>query len=147
MSQPSPAIPNATQGRLGDRSKIRIQLPPTQCQLLSRPITAAGDKSILAYFLEAHPQAKRDIVEEMQDLAAANSATYFGGPQGLAADTAIVSYKDGDMDKDPTFVLPQAIEVPAPPRQGGLGEVRFYHMRVSGLRLPDGQRVARFVGL
>jgi hypothetical protein len=140
-------IPNQTGGQLGDRSKVQIDLPPTQYQLLSRPITAAGDKSILSYFLETHKKVKDSQIRERHDLAAANSQIYYGGPQGLTADTALISYIEGDMDSDPTFVLPQMIEVPAPPRQGGLGEVRFYHVRAGGLRLPDGRRLARVRGL
>ena len=51
------------------------------------------------------------------------------------------------MDNDPTFVLPQPIEVPAPVRQTGVGDVTYYHMRAGGLRLPDAQRMLYVAGL
>lgn len=141
-------IPNATMGQLGDRRKIRLLLPPTQAQLLSQPMTGAATQSILAFFLESHKgKISPDQIEEMQDLAAANSQMWYGGPPGLATDTAYTIYADNDPDKDPMFVLPQPIEVPAPPRQGGLGEVRFYHVRAGSFRMPDGRRVIRWRGL
>ena len=143
------AIPNRTGGQLGDRGRIKIMLPPAAYQRLSIPITAAGDKSILAYFTEfmkAGGQGAPTVVEEFS-FAAANSQIYNGGPQGLARDRALVLYDQGSPDKDPTFILSQPIETPAPARETGAGSVVYYHARGGGMRLPDARGILMVEGL
>lgn len=140
-------IPNSTQAGLGDLSKIKIWLPMAQWQQAnSVPITAAGDKSVLQYFKEMN-SLRDDQVVWMAELAAANSQVYTGGPTFLNADRAVVAYLEGRMDRDPVFVLPQDIEMPAPPRQNGLSETTFFHARFGGMKLPDARRLRYVEGL
>lgn len=140
-------IRNSTQGGLGDISKIKIWLPPPQMQqAMAVPITAAGDKSVLQYWKENNG-VRDDQVVAMDELEAANSQVFTGGPTFLNADRAIVAYLEGRMDKDPVFVLPQDIEMPAPPRQNGLSETTFYHARFGGMKLPDARRLRYVEGL
>lgn len=145
-------IYNRTAGALKDFGKIRIILPPDQYRLLSRPITSAGSKTILAYFNEYWTSNKGNTVgvpsvELQARLAAANSYAYNGGPNILSADTALVLYQDGDQMADPQFVLTQPIEVPAPVHNTGVGDVTYYHARGGGLKLPDARRIKYVVGL
>lgn len=140
-------IPNTSQGQLGDLKKIKIFLPMAQWQQANtQPITAAGDESVLSYFKKIN-SLRDDQVVWMAELAAANSQVYTGGPQGLSADRALVIYQTGDMRSDPVFVLPQDIEMPAPPRQNGLSETTFYHARFGGMKLPDARRLRYVAGL
>lgn len=140
------AIPNRTGGQLGDRKRIRIVLPPDQFQRASMlPVTASGDKSVLEYFRETWG-LKPDQVTEEFSFASANSAVYNGGPLGLARDTGLIVYDQGSDDKDPMFILSQPIEVPAPARQTGLGEVVYYHARGGGIKVPDGRAIIRVSG-
>ena len=140
-------IMNTSQGQLGDLRKIKIFLPMAQWQQANtQPITAAGDKSVLSYFMENN-NLREDQVTYLAELAAANSQVYTGGPTFLNADRALVMYLDGRMDMDPVFVLPQDIEMPAPPRQNGLSETTFYHARFGGMKLPDARRLRYVEGL
>ncbi len=140
-------IPNSSLGQLGDRKKIKIFLPPLQYQQASTQIiSAAGDKSVLSYFKETYG-LRDDQIVEMYELQASNSQVYTGGPQGLTADRALVVYQTGDVRSDPVFVLPQDIEMPAPPRQNGLSETTFYHARYGGMKLPDARRLRYVAGL
>jgi hypothetical protein len=141
-----------TAGALGDFGKIRIILPPDQFQRLSLPITSAGSATILEYFNQYWSSNKGTTVgtpkvELQARLASANSYAYNGGPNILAEDTAVILYEDGDANKDPTFVLTQPIEVPAPVRTTGVGDVTYYHARGGGLKLPDARRIKYAVGL
>jgi hypothetical protein len=145
-------IYNRTGGALKDFNKIRIILPPDQFRRLSLPITSAGSKTILAYFNEYWQSNRGDTVgvpkvELQARLAAANSYAYNGGPNILSADTALILYEDGNPNVDPSLVLTQPIEVPAPVRQTGLGDVTYYHARGGGLKLPDARRIKYVVGL
>lgn len=143
------AISNRTAGALGDLGKVRIILPPDQYQSLMAPMTAAGTASIMEYFIEFFKNAGHGVpkVEMQYRLAASNSYAYNGGPNTLAEDTAIILYETGNPMEDPTFVLSQPIEVPAPVRQTGVGDVTYYHMRCGGMRLPDARRIKYVVGL
>ena len=142
-------IPNSSGAnpgdRLGDTSKIRILLPPAAYDLLHEPMTAAGTQSILAYFLDTMGKGAPEIIKN-QEGAAANSQLWAGGPQGLSVDTGMIIYDQGKMDRDPTFKLPQDVEVPMPPRQDGLGETTFYHMRVGGVEVPDARGIYYVTG-
>lgn len=142
------AIPNRTQGSLGDLGKIEIILPPDQYQILIQPQTAAGSASIMEYFIDFFRKAGHGVPKiSMQYMfAASNSYAYNGGPPVLAEDTALIIYKKGDR-WDPRFVLSQPIEVPAPVRTTGVGDVTYYHMRVGGMVLPDAQRLMYVVGM
>lgn len=143
-------IPNTSIGALGQLSKIKIILPPDQWQQAnSMPITAAGDKSVLQYFMETN-RLREDQVPFGQlnyEFKAANSQIFTGGPTFLTSDRAIVLYLDGNMNMDPVFVLPQDIEMPAPPRQNGLSETTFFHLRAGGMKLPDARRIRYVEGL
>lgn len=140
-------IPNTSLGQLGDLRKIKMFLPPDQWQQAnSVPITAAGDKSVLQYFKEMNG-LRDDQVVWNYELKASNSQVYTGGPTFLNADRALVLYLDGRMDMDPVFVLPQDIEMPAPPRQNGLSETTFFHLRAGGMKLPDARRIRYVEGL
>lgn len=143
------SIANRTAGALGDLGKIRIILPPDQYQKLITPQTAAGSASIMEYFIEFFRKADHGTPKiEMQfRLAASNSYAYNGGPNILAEDTAIILYETGNPMEDPTFVLSQPIEVPAPVRNTGVGDVTYYHMRCGGMMLPDARRMKYVVGL
>lgn len=147
------SIPNRTQGSLGDFNKLKVILPPDQYQIIATtPVTAAGSTSVLTFFLESFrsgDNAGRGVpkITFEYKFAASNSAAYNGGPNVLARDTAVVVYEEGDMDADPTFVLSQPIEVPAPVRQTGVGDVTYYHARGGGLKLPDAQRLLYVAGL
>lgn len=143
------AIPNQTAGALADLGRIRIILPPTQYQRLLIPITAAGSASIMEYFIEFFKNAGMGVpkIEQQFRLAAANSYAYNGGPNILSEDTALILYQTGDADEDPTFVLTQPIEVPAPVRTTGVGDVTYYHARGGGLKLPDARRIEYVVGI
>lgn len=143
------AIPNRTAGSLGDLGKIKIVLPPDQYQRLMIPITSAGSASILDYFIAYFKQSGHGVPDVSFEFsfAASNSYAYNGGPAVLAEDTALIVYKEGNMDRDPTFVLSQPIEVPAPVRTTGVGDVTYYHARGGGLKLPDAQRMLYVVGL
>ena len=140
-------IPNSSQGQLGDMKRIKIFLPPLQYQqAITQIISAAGDKSVLQYFKETNG-LRDDQVVQMYELQASNSQVYTGGPQFLSADRALVVYQTGDLRADPVFVLPQDIEMPAPPRQNGLSETTFYHLRAGGMKLPDARRLRYVEGL
>lgn len=147
------SIPNRTQGSLGDFNKLRIILPPEQYQIIATtPVTAAGSTSVLSFFLESFrngENAGRGVpkISFEYKFQASNSYAYNGGPNVLSQDTAVVVYEEGNMDKDPTFVLSQPIEVPAPVRQTGVGDVTYYHARGGGMKLPDAQRLLYVAGL
>jgi hypothetical protein len=143
------AIANRTQGGLPDLSKVTIWLPPDQYQLLIEPQTAAGSASIMEYFMEFFRQAGRGVpkIEMEYRLKATNSYAYNGGPNILAQDTALIVYQEGNQERDPTFVLSQPIEVPAPVRTTGVGDVTYFHARGGGLRLPDARRLIYVVGI
>lgn len=143
-------IYNRSGGALGkDLSKIRIILPPDQYQRLIIPITAAGSTSLKTYFEET---IKSDgggvpVLSQQSRLSTAQSYAYNGGPNILQQDTAIILYQDGDQMADPMFVLTQPIEVPAPVRQTGVGDVTYFHARGGGLKLPDARRMKYVIGL
>lgn len=146
------AIYNRTAGALADFGKIRIILPPTQFRLLSSPITAAGSETILAFFMNYWKATYGETVgtpkiELQARLAAANSYAYNGGSNILAEDTALILYQTGDADEDPTFTLTQPIEVPAPVRTTGVGDVTYYHARGGGIKIPDARRIEYVVGI
>lgn len=140
------AIPNATRGQLGDFKRVRILLPPAQAQIAQNIIvSAAGDKSVLKYFTDNN-NLRPEQIEIVHDFASANSQIYVGGPLGLSRDRGAVIYNKGDR-WDPRFLLPQDIEMPAPPRQNGLSETTFFHMRVAGMLLADARRMLYIEGL
>lgn len=143
------AIKNRTGGQLGDGRRLKIVLPPAAFQRLTIPITAAGDKSVLAYFIEANRSAgaTESTVVEQHAFASANSAIYNGGPLGLAADTGLIVYDQGNDNNDAMFVLSQDIETPAPARETGLGSVVYYHARAGGLRIPDARTILYAIGM
>lgn len=143
------AIPNNTRGQLGDYKKIRILLPPGPAQYAMTAInSAAGTTSIMKYWTQTMETTgfKPDQIEIVQDFAAANSQIYQGGPYGLTRDRGAVIYNAGDR-WDPRFLLPQDIEMPAPPRQNGLSETTFFHMRVAGMLVADARRMLYIEGL
>lgn len=145
-------IYNRTAGALADFGKIRIILPPDQFRRLSLPITSAGSTTILEFFNNYWKSNEGETVgvpkvELQARLAASNSYAYNGGPNILSSDTALIIYEDGDANKDPTLVLTQPIEVPAPVRVTGVGEVTYFHARGGGLKLPDARRLKYVVGL
>lgn len=143
------AIPNRTGGQLNELGRVRIILPPDQYQALMAPMTAAGSASIMEYFMEFFKEAGRGVpkIEMQYRLSASQSYVYNGGPNILAEDTGIILYETGSPMEDPTFVLSQPIEVPAPVRQTGVGDVTYYHMRAGGMMLPDARRIKYVVGL
>lgn len=133
-------------GRFADLSKLRILLPPDQMQYAENLIvSAAGNVSVLSYF-KTNNGLKDDQIQSVYDFKATNSILYNGGPQGLTLDTGAVIYNFGD-DADPVFLLPQPIEMPAPPRQNGLSESTFYHLRAGGMKVEDGRRIRYIQGL
>lgn len=140
-------IRNSAQGgQFNDLKKIKILLPPLQYQRAQNLIvSASGDKSVLRYFLDNNG-LRDDQVQQVYDFQASNSAIWDDGPLGLAADTGAVIYNLGDQ-WDPMFIMPQKIEMPAPPRQNGLGETTFYHMRIGGMRVADARRMQYIQGL
>ena len=143
------AIPNNTRGQLGDYKRLRVLLPPGPAQFaMSAIVSAAGDKSVMAYFTEsiASTGFKPSQIEIVQDFAAANSQIYQDGPFGLARDRGAVIYNAADR-WNPRFLLPQDIEMPAPPRQNGLSETTFFHMRVAGMLVADARRMLYIEGL
>lgn len=138
-------------GDLGDVSKIKIHLPPTQFNKASNtPLTSAGTDMVLTKFLE-NWKLKPDQVVKKWDLAAVNSAAYAGGPQSFTRDRAIITYlgdgKDTGLDGDPSFTLTQPTETPFPDRNDGLSLTTYFHARGGTLILPDARRVLRVVGL
>lgn len=143
------AIANRTQGGLPDLSKVTIWLPPDQYQLLIEPQTAAGSASIMEYFMDFFRKAGKGLpkIEMEYRFKATNSYAYNGGPNILAQDTALIVYQEGNQERDPTFVLSQPIEVPAPVRTTGVGDVTYFHARGGGLRLPDARRLIYVVGI
>lgn len=140
-------ITNQAQGgNLADMSKVTVMLPPDQFDLVREvPVTAAGSQSAWAYFRDSNGLRDDQLVKR-HVLAAANSAVFEGGPAVLARDTAFVKYTAGDR-WDPRFVLPQDIEIPAAPRNTGLGEVTIMHARMGGIMIPDSRRIVRYEGL
>lgn len=140
-----------TGGALKDFGKIRIILPPTQYRALNQPITAAGSASILEYFKNFWKSDNNVMgapsVEVQARLAASQSYAYNGGPNILSSDTALILYQDGDAVADPMFVLTQPIEVPAPVRTTGVGDVTYFHARGGGIKIPDARRIKYVVGL
>jgi hypothetical protein len=144
------AIPNNTAGALPDLSKITIYLPPSQYQRASSiPVTSAGSTSVLTFFMDSMKAGGMGVpkIETQYRFAAANSQVYNGGPTVLSQDTALIVYQDGDPNVDPTFVLTQPIEVPAPVVQTGLGDVTYFHARGGGLKMPDARRMLYVTGL
>ena len=143
------AIANRTQGGLPDLGKVTLWLPPDQYQLLLQPQTSAGSASIMEYFMDFFRSAGRGTpkIEMEFRFKATNSYAYNGGPNLLAQDTALIVYQEGNVERDPTFVLSQPIEVPAPVRQTGVGDVTYFHARGGGLRLPDARRLIYVVGI
>lgn len=142
------AIKNRTAGQLGDGRRLKIILPPAAYDRLMIPITAAGDKSVLAYFVESNASrgATINTVVEQQAFASANSQIYNGGPLGLSTDTGLIVYDQGNDASDATFVLSQDIETPAPSRETGVGSVVYYHARAGGLRVPDARTLMYVIG-
>ena len=143
-------LPNAMQGSpLGgsaELAKIKIILPPNQYYLASSQImSSAGSESVLSYFIRTM-QLKPNTVTMQYDFQASNSQIYNGGPQGLDVDHALVIYEAGDK-WDPKFMLPQPIEMPAPPRQNGLSETTFFHARAGGMVVADARRIRYVVGM
>lgn len=141
-------IANTTQGRLGDIKKVKMLCPPSQFDRLSRPIiTAMGipGYSLWKQFSESMGIPHGNLVK-CHELAAANSAIYTGGPLGLAVDTAYFIYEKGD-GWDWQFILSQPIEIPAPPRMTGVGDVTIMHARMGGVMIQDAQRGFKYVGL
>lgn len=143
------AIANGSQGGLMDLGKLRIILPPDQYQTLMQPITAAGSASILEYFESFFKGEGRGVPKVSQEyrFAATNSQAYNGGPNLLARDTAMLIYESGDKMADPKFILTQPIEVPAPVKVTGVGDVTYYHARGGGMMLPDARRLKYVTGL
>lgn len=146
------SIYNRTGGALKDFGKIRIILPPSQFRLLAAPITAAGSTTILQFFngyWQSNGGQTTGVpkIEVQARLGVDQSYAYNGGPNILTQDTALVLYQDGDQMADPMLVLTQPIEVPAPVRQTGLGDVTYFHARGGGLKLPDARRMKYVVGL
>jgi hypothetical protein len=136
-------VENTTQGQLGDRSRLKIFLPPTQFDKASSlPITASGNESVLSYFLRTQRLKEEQVVKQF-DLASANSQIWIGGPLGLARDRALIVYDQQDDLRDPMFILSQDIEIPAPPRPG-MTETTFFHVRAGGCKVPDSRGI-RFV--
>jgi hypothetical protein len=137
---------DAQGGKFTDMKKIRILLPPLQYQRAKSLInSSAGSESVLSYFLKTQG-LRDDQVSQVYDFQASNSAIYEGGPLGLTVDTGAVIYNVGDR-WDPMFLMPQKIEMPAPPRQNGLSETTFYHMRVGGALVSDARRMRYIVGM
>ena len=143
-------IPNSMQGGptggLTDLKKVKLTLPPAQFYLVSGQLmSAAGTQSVLSYFLQSY-NLPADAVTMQYSFAAANSQIYTGGPNGLSTDHALVTYLAGDQ-WDPKFMLPQPIEMPAPPKQTGMGETTFYHARAGGMMVADARRMRYVVGM
>lgn len=139
-------IANNSRGQLGDMKRIRVLLPPVQAQLaMNLIVSAAGDKSVMKYFTDNNG-IRPEQIEIVHQFAAANSQIYAGGPYGLARDRGAVIYNAPDR-WNPRFVLPQDIEMPAPPRQNGLSDTTFYHMRVGGMLVADARRMLYIEGL
>lgn len=139
-------IRNNSRGQLGDMKRLRVLLPPVQAQIAKNLIvSAAGDKSVMKYFMDNNG-IRPEQIEEVDSFAAANSQIYVGGPNGLARDRGAVIYNAPDR-WNPRFLLPQDIEMPAPPRQNGLSETTFYHMRVGGMLVADARRMLYIEGL
>ena len=140
------SIFDTTTGDLVDRKKVRLILPIAQYDLAAnQPMTAAGSESVLSYFLKVN-DLKATQVTKVRDLAASNSSMWNGGPNGLTSDRALVMYVKGDR-WDPKFMLPQKIEMPAPPRQNGMGETTFFHARAGGMMVADARRIRYVVGM
>lgn len=141
-------IANATQGRLKDIKKVKMLCPPSQFDRLMRPIiTAMGipGYSLWRQFSESMGIPFGNVVK-CHELAAANSAIYTGGPLGLSVDTAYFVYEAND-GWDWQFILSQPIEIPAPPRMTGIGDVTIMHARMGGVMIQDAQRGFKYVGL
>lgn len=141
-------IPNRTQGRLGDIKRVKVFLPPSQYDLITKPTFLPGGlvgPSPWEAFAKGRGLSLDNIVKVHQ-LASANSAIWTGGPLGLAADRTYVIYEKGDM-WDPHFILSQPIEVPAAPRPTNFGEVMMMHARGGGIRIADAERVFYYEGL
>lgn len=141
-------IANTTQGRLGDIKKVKMLCPPDQYDRLTNPlITAMGIPgfSLWKQFSESKGIPEGNLVK-CHELAAANSAIFTGGPAGLQVDTAYFVYDKGD-EWDWQFILSQPIEIPAPPRMTGIGDVTIMHARMGGVMIQDAQRGFRYVGL
>lgn len=143
------SIYNRTQGGLPDLGRLTMYLPPSAFQSLMQPMTAAGSASIMEYYMEFFRSQGTGVPKLVQlpRLAATNSYAYNGGPNILSEDTAVIVYQEGNVERDPTFVLSQPIEVPAPVRQTGVGDVTYFHARGGGLRLPDARRMLYVVGI
>lgn len=140
-------IPNTTQGQLSDMSRIKIMLPPDQYNLAnSQPVTSASSESILSFFKKTWSLRDDQVVREYS-FAASNSQIYIGGPQGLQRDRAVIFYDQKDPDRDPSFILSQDVEIPAPPSQSGLAETTFYHVRAGGCKVPDARGIRFAEGL
>lgn len=139
-------IPNTTLGDLGDLSKIKVFLPPTQYDKLAQPITAAGNASVLSYVKETWGLRDDQIVKR-HDLAAANSQLWQGGAQGLQRDRALVIYDQGDDMRDPSFILSQDIEILGPPKLNGVSETMFLHARAGGVKVPDARGIKWIEGI
>lgn len=141
-------IPNNTLGRLSEMKRIKMLCPPSQYDRLMKPIiTAAGlpGYSLWKLFAESNGIPVSNLVK-VHEFAATNSQIYTGGPLGLVVDTAYLVYEKGD-SWDCSFVLSQPIEIPAPPRMTGLGEVTYMHSRGGGVMIQDAQRIFRYTGL
>lgn len=140
-------IPNNAQGgALRDITRVYVMLPPDQHDLItSTPVTASGDRTVWEFFRESHGLSN-DNLKKIYEFAAANSAVIEGGTGVLARDRAYVCYKVGDR-WDPRFCMPQPIEIPAPPRNTGVGEVTYMHARMGGIMIPDARRIKFYEGL
>lgn len=139
---------------LGDNSKLRLSLPRRLLTIMrNTPVTTAGtgeSRSVYSYVKDSY-SLRDDQITALEELAAANSQAYQGGPQNLDRDRAMAVYLDaGDdegLDGSPAFVLPQAIELPTAPVLTGMGRTQYVHARAGGLRLPDARRIQMFEGM
>lgn len=140
-------IGNTSGGALGNKGRITVYLPPDAYNRISNlPVNATDSTSVLAAFLKNNTDLRADQVKMLYELDADNSKAYNEGPNLLASDIGLVVYNEGN-DDDPMFVLPQDVEMPAPPRNNGLSTTTFYHLRAGGVKINDGRRIRYITGL
>lgn len=147
-------IAQQSRGDLGDHAKLKLRLARQwDTRARNAPVTSAATgtaASAMSYVQDSFKMRDNQFVA-LDELAAAQSEAYVGGPQNLSRDRAVMTYfddgaSDPDMSGDPAFTLSQPIELPDAPKQTGTSRVQFLHARGGETMIPDSRRIVIFEG-
>jgi len=139
-------IPNATQGRLGDKRRVTLMLPPEQYDRAVQAAVGVTDSRSPWNLVRDSLGLSDDQLQKRFTLQASNSQISAGGGQGLARDKALLKYEAGDV-WDPAFIVTQPVEIPVAPVNTGMGLKTIFHTRFGGIMIQDAARLWAYEGL